>query len=296
MIISIIVAIAENNAIGKNNDLLWHLPGDLKKFKATTTGHTIIMGRKTFESIGKPLPNRRSIIITRNTNYKAPEGVLVTNSLNEALELCYQEQEIFVIGGGAIYEEALPLADKLYLTKVHAEFDADTFFPEIDESEWDKTNEEKTPVDAKNPYATTFNLYHRKHSMTQYIQELCANTLVSHLQMEFVYFKPEKLVVRMPVNQHTIQPAGVLHGGASLALLETAGSGLSALSTTSDKQQVLGMSVTANHIKPVKKGFVYATASFLHKGVKTQVVNVEIKDESGCIVCDGRITNIIVTK
>lgn len=296
MIVSIIVAIAENNAIGKDNDLLWYLPEDLKKFKTTTTGHTIIMGRKTFESIGKPLPNRRSIIITRNVAYKAPEGVEVVNSLEEALELCYHEKEVFVIGGGAIYKEALPLADKLYLTKVHASFEADIFFPQINEDEWEKSGEEKNFANDKNMFDTTFNLYERKENVTQHIQDMCKNTLVSHLDMEFIHFHKGRLVVRMPVNEKTIQPVGILHGGASLALLETVGSGLSVLSIPTKSQQVYGMSVTANHIKPAKKGYVYATASFLHKGMQTQVVNVEIKDEEGNLICDGRITNIIVSR
>lgn len=298
MIISIIVAIAENNAIGKNNELLWHLSGDLKKFKQITTGHTIIMGRKTFESIGKPLPNRRSIVITRNSNYQVPEGVIVAQSLEDAFSYCYAEKEVFVIGGGQIYKTALPLADKLYLTTVHKNFDADTFFPEINMPEWLPKETEQIPVDPEKEVTATFQLLERKNSTTKYIQQLCENTLVSHLNMEFIYFQKGKLVVRMPVNDTTVQPVGILHGGASLALLETVGSGLSVLSISPDEYNVYGMSVTANHIKSVKKGdgFVYATATFLHEGIQTQVVNVSIKDEKGNLVCDGRITNIVIKK
>ena len=143
--ISLIVAISKNRAIGKDNKLLWYIPEDLKRFRAITNGHPIIMGRKTFESIGKPLPNRTNIVITRDENYK-PEGCIVTHSLNEAIEkakhlpfaklaavnLANQfTDEIFIIGGGQIYEQAMPLADKLYVTVIDTNVtDADTFFPE----------------------------------------------------------------------------------------------------------------------------------------------------------------------
>ena len=138
--ISIIVAIAQNFAIGKNNDLLFHLPNDLKHFKAITSGHTIIMGRKTLLSLPKwPLPNRRHIVISSQTNFKA-EGCEVVSSIEEAIEKVNGEQEAFVIGGGMIYEQFFPLADKLYLTLVHQDFDADVFFPSIDYKAWEQTS------------------------------------------------------------------------------------------------------------------------------------------------------------
>ena len=135
MIISIIVAVAENNAIGYDNHLLWHISEDLKRFKSFTTGHHIIMGRKTYESVGKPLPGRINIVISRQANYSA-EGCLVAKSLEEALELAKQDSEVFIIGGGEIYKEVLSITDKIYLTRVHAGFAADTFFPELNLSEW----------------------------------------------------------------------------------------------------------------------------------------------------------------
>jgi len=135
MIISIIVAVAENNAIGYDNHLLWHISEDLKRFKSLTTGHHIIMGRKTFESVGKPLPGRINIVISRQANYRV-EGCLVAKSLEEALELAKQDTEVFIIGGGEIYKEALSISDKIYLTRVHAGFAGDTFFPELNLSEW----------------------------------------------------------------------------------------------------------------------------------------------------------------
>lgn len=135
MIVSIIVAIANNNAIGKNNQLLWHLSKDLKRFKSLTMGHPIIMGRKTFESIGRPLPGRRNIVIS---NTLAPmENLEIAHSLHEAIDSCKSEKEIFIIGGGQIYAEAYPIANRIYLTKVDVNpEDADTFFPEIDVENW----------------------------------------------------------------------------------------------------------------------------------------------------------------
>ena len=128
--INIIVAMSKNRVIGNNNTLIWHLPEDLKRFKALTTGNTIVMGRKTYESIGKPLPNRRSIIITRDTNYKV-DGCEVVNSLEEALEL--SNNNCFIIGGGEIYRQALDKADRIYLTRINKDFEGDTTFPEIGE-------------------------------------------------------------------------------------------------------------------------------------------------------------------
>ena len=137
--ISLIVAIAENGEIGKDNQLLWRIRDDLKLFKATTKGHVVIHGRKSFESIGKPLPNRSNIIITRNTEYE-PNGAFLTHSLDEALSLAdklEQNNEIFILGGAEIYRQSLPKIDKLYISHVHASFeDADTFFPEFDLNQW----------------------------------------------------------------------------------------------------------------------------------------------------------------
>ncbi|HER39996.1 MAG TPA: dihydrofolate reductase, partial [Salinimicrobium catena] len=131
-----IAAAAENNALGKDNDLVWHLPDDFKRFKQLTTGHHIIMGRKTFETFPKPLPNRTHIVITRKKDYQK-EGAIVVNSLEEALELAKDDPQPFIIGGGEIYELALPETDKIELTRVHGTFEADAFFPEIDEENWE---------------------------------------------------------------------------------------------------------------------------------------------------------------
>lgn len=137
--LTLIVAAGENNEIGKDNDLIWHLRDDLKRFKALTSGHYIIMGRKTFESFPKPLPNRTHVVITRQDNYKAPEGVITVNSIEAAIEAAKTDQQPFIIGGGEIYKQALSLASKIELTRVHATFNADTFFPEIDLNQWKET-------------------------------------------------------------------------------------------------------------------------------------------------------------
>jgi len=157
--IALVVAMAENRVIGKNNQLIWHLPADLKFFKNLTTGHPIIMGRKTYESIGKPLPNRTNIVITRQPDFKA-EGCLVAHSLNEALMMAQQlDSEIFVIGGAEIYRQAMFLADTIYLTKVHHQFEGDTFFPEIDSILWKEVSREKHEPDEKNSYPYSFVTY-----------------------------------------------------------------------------------------------------------------------------------------
>lgn len=134
MTISIIVAAATNHAIGKDNQLLWHISADLKRFKQLTSGHSIIMGRKTFDSIGKPLPNRRSIIISRQEGLLIP-GCDVVNSLEAAIALCKEEKEVFIIGGAEIYKQSLHLANKIYLTRVNTVIEGDAFFPEIGK-EW----------------------------------------------------------------------------------------------------------------------------------------------------------------
>lgn len=165
--ISIIAAVASNYAIGKNNDLLWSLPADLAHFKKHTTGCPIIMGRKTFESIGRPLPNRRNIIVSRQEDYQVA-GCEVYPSLEEALRVASLDltthDELFIIGGGQLYREAMPLAQMLYITWVHTEPDADTFFPEIDSSVWTKTATEFRSADDKNELDMEFCVYRRTES------------------------------------------------------------------------------------------------------------------------------------
>ena len=163
MVISILVAAAENNAIGKNNQLLWHLPNDLKFFKNTTWGLVVIMGRKTFESVGKPLPGRINIVITRQADWKA-EGVTAATSLKDALHKAEAAnfKEAFVIGGGEIYKEAFHQADIVYLTRVHAEFNGDTFFPAIHETEWELVSNDDFEKDEKHQYSYSFQKWKRK--------------------------------------------------------------------------------------------------------------------------------------
>lgn len=160
--ISIAVAVGENYAIGKNNQLLWHMPADLKFFKQTTSGHTVIMGRKTFDSVGRPLPNRRNIVITRDATLKI-DGVEVVNSLDEALSISKdEEKDVFIVGGAEIYRQALPKTNTLFLTTIHHNFEADTFFPEIDKSEWRLISSEPHKADEKNKYDYTFEVFERK--------------------------------------------------------------------------------------------------------------------------------------
>lgn len=137
--IAVVVAMAHNNAIGKDNQLLWHISEDLKYFKNLTQGGTVVMGRKTFESIGRPLPKRRNIVVTRSLSYKA-DGVEVVHSLDEALALSASDENIFIIGGGEIYAQAVNLADMLYITQVNADYEADTYFPAIDFTSWEEVN------------------------------------------------------------------------------------------------------------------------------------------------------------
>ena len=159
--ITLIAAVAENNALGKDNQLLWHLPDDFKRFKNITTGHYIIMGRKTFESFPKPLPNRIHVIITRQKDY-SPENCIVVDSLPKAISACPKEVEIFIIGGGEIYNQSIEIADKLDITKVHQSFEADTFFPEIDVNQWKLVSAEFHPKDQKHQTDFTFETYLRK--------------------------------------------------------------------------------------------------------------------------------------
>ncbi|HVS94102.1 MAG TPA: dihydrofolate reductase [Mucilaginibacter sp.] len=154
MTISIIVAIGENNAIGKNNQLLWHMPADLKHFKEITSGKSIIMGRKTFDSVGKPLPKRRNIVVTKQ-DITIP-GCEVVKSIDDGLALCAGEEEVFIGGGAEIYRQAMPKTDRIYLTVIHKVYDADTFFPEINRSEWMETHHEDHDADERNPIPYSF--------------------------------------------------------------------------------------------------------------------------------------------
>jgi dihydrofolate reductase len=161
MLISLIVATDLNNGIGKSNALLCHLPADLKYFRQTTTGHHIIMGRKTYESIGRPLPNRTNIIISSNRDLLIP-GCVVVHSLQAAIDFAKTqgETEVFVTGGGTVYIEALTMAHKIYLTRIQHQFEADTFFPQLDNS-WNLKHVEQHDSDEKNAFAYTFETYTR---------------------------------------------------------------------------------------------------------------------------------------
>ncbi|MEK7219432.1 MAG: dihydrofolate reductase [Patescibacteria group bacterium] len=163
--ISLIAAIGKNNELGKNNTLVWSMPNDLKYFREKTAGHTIIMGRKTFESIGHPMPKRRNIIITRDTNYKK-EGIEVVHSLEEALSRARtplaQNEEIFIIGGEGIFKESMNIADRLYITHIDAtDKDANVFFPEIIPIVWNEVSHEEHKKDNDNPHDYTFSVYER---------------------------------------------------------------------------------------------------------------------------------------
>jgi len=162
MIVSILVAVSRNGVIGRDNQLLWRLPDDLKRFKQLTLGNPIIMGRKTFESIGKPLPGRTSIIITRKPDYTA-KGTLVVHSLEEAIAIAqkHHSEEAFIIGGGEIYRQAQEkdLVHRLYLTRVLSDSEGDTFFEILDEEKWQLTSEEFHPADERHPVAFSFNNY-----------------------------------------------------------------------------------------------------------------------------------------
>jgi dihydrofolate reductase len=160
--LTLIVAAGENDAIGKDNKLIWHLSDDLKRFKQLTNGHHIIMGRKTFETFPKPLPNRIHVVITRQANYKVPDGVIVVNNLEDALDAAKTDAQAFVIGGGEIYKQAMPLAEKIELTRVHHSFEADTFFPKVDDTNWKETNKTFHDKDEDHDYSFSFLTYKRK--------------------------------------------------------------------------------------------------------------------------------------
>ncbi|GFZ92572.1 hypothetical protein GCM10011531_25400 [Aquaticitalea lipolytica] len=160
--LTIIVAAGENDAIGKDNKLIWHLSDDLKRFKALTSGHNIIMGRKTFESFPKPLPNRTHVVISRQKDYQAPEGVIIVNSLENAINATRQDNQSFVIGGGEIYKQAILLADKIEMTRVHESFDADTFFPKIDPTIWKEVSNTFHNKDENHEHSFSFITYERR--------------------------------------------------------------------------------------------------------------------------------------
>lgn len=159
--INLIVAAAENNAIGKDNKMPWHLPNDFKYFKKNTLEHSVVMGRKTFESIGKPLPERRNIILTRDMNYSSEEEVDIANSMQEIINYCRDEREIFIIGGAEVYKQALPIADKILLTRIHTSIDGDAFFPELLEYQWKLVSAEKHHKDEKHAFDYTFEVYEK---------------------------------------------------------------------------------------------------------------------------------------
>ncbi|MCB7482491.1 dihydrofolate reductase [Christiangramia sediminis] len=159
--LTMIAAAAENNALGKDNDLVWHLPDDFKRFKRLTSGHHIIMGRKTFESFPKLLPERTHVIITRQKDYN-PEGTVVVNSMEEAIRVSKLDEQAFIIGGGEIYKMGMEHAEKIELTRVHGKFDADTYFPEINEEEWELVKEQFHEKDGKHDHSFTYLTYERK--------------------------------------------------------------------------------------------------------------------------------------
>jgi dihydrofolate reductase len=161
MMISLICAASQNGVIGVENRLPWRLPADLKRFKRLTLGHHIVMGRKTFESIGRPLPGRTSVVLTRFKNYEAG-GCLIASSLKEALSLARDDDEIFIIGGASVYQEALELADRIYLTILHQDFEGDTLMFEIDSTRWQECSREDFEADANNPYPYSFFVFKRR--------------------------------------------------------------------------------------------------------------------------------------
>ena len=163
MSISLIFAASENQVVGRDNRLPWHLPADLQFFKRTTMGHPIIMGRKTFESVGRPLPGRPNIVITRQQGYER-EGIMVVSSLSEAIEKAasFKSGEIFITGGSEIFRQAMPLAQRIYLTRIHAVVEGDAYAPELETGQWELLSSEPHPADEKHAYAFTFEVWERK--------------------------------------------------------------------------------------------------------------------------------------
>lgn len=162
MIVSSIAAVAQNRVIGKDNDLIWRLPNDLRFFKTHTSGHTVIMGRKTYESMGRALPKRTNVVVTRNTSWQA-EGVVVCHSLQEAIDYAQAqgETEAFVIGGGEIYRQSMQLINKLYYTHVHAEVEGDTYFPAVDWQHWHEVERTDHEADDRHTYAFSTAIYEK---------------------------------------------------------------------------------------------------------------------------------------
>ena len=161
--ISIVAAVADNYAIGKGNKLPWHLPADLKHFRELTTGHAVVMGKRTFESLPNgPLPNRRNVVLTSVMSEGVNEGYFEADSLEDAFYLCEKEEKVFIVGGAAVYRQSLEIAESLYITWVHHEFSADIYFPEVDFSKWEEVSRQDMPADEKNPYPYSFVLYKRK--------------------------------------------------------------------------------------------------------------------------------------
>ncbi len=158
--ISLIVAVARNGVIGREGDLPWHLPADLKRFKGLTMGHHLVMGRKTWEEVGRPLPGRVMVVVTRDPRYR-PEGAIAVNSLEQALQVAQGDDEVFIAGGGEIYRQALPLVDRMYVTRIHAEVAGDTTFPEVDLTAWRLVERAHREADEKHEYPFTFEVYDR---------------------------------------------------------------------------------------------------------------------------------------
>ena len=180
--IIMIAAASENNALGKNNELVWHLPNDFKRFKSLTSGHHIIMGRKTFESFPKPLPNRTHVIITRQENYEAPEGCIVVNSLEKAIRVCPKDKDNYIIGGGQIYLESLPYVDRIELTRVHSDYEGDTFFPEINSNYWVLIDQQYQRKDEKHNSSFSYLTYDKVTNFE--LDNVTVDDLISRIECE----------------------------------------------------------------------------------------------------------------
>jgi dihydrofolate reductase len=166
MRVSIVAAISENGVIGRDGGLPWRISSDLRRFKQLTMGHHLVMGRKTFQSIGRTLPGRTTLVLTRNGEFQAP-GVIVACDLDEALDYCRGDGEVFIVGGAEVYRQALPRAQRLYLTEVHARVDGDAFFPQLDRSQWRLAEEQRQPSGEKDEYASDFRVFDRIQNVSQ---------------------------------------------------------------------------------------------------------------------------------